>query len=38
MFQANINTFSVTGETAGLRINISKTRTLVFRSETLRSR
>jgi len=30
MLQANINTLNAAGEAAGLRINISKTKTLVF--------
>jgi len=34
MFQANINTLNAAGEAAGLRINISKSKTLVFESET----
>jgi len=35
MLQANINTLNTAGEAAaGLKINISKTKTLVFRSET----
>jgi len=34
MLQANINILNAAGEEAGLRINISKTKTLVFWSET----
>jgi len=34
MLQASINTLNATGEAAGLKINISKTKTLVFGSET----
>jgi len=35
LLQANINTLHTAGEAAGLRINIGKTKTMVFGSETI---
>ena len=38
VLQANINILHTAGEAAGLRINIGKTKTLVFGSETIEER
>jgi len=38
VLQANINSLNVAGEADGLRINISKTKSLVFGSETTKEK